>query len=234
MHTYIHNVCIQEQEGCPTACSPTELAHNASVQGGGVRGGRGRGGRFGQDAIGYAEKRAGGRGRGGGGGGDGSRVMKLHRSCSAYTPGRKFECVCVWHKNIRVGIYLSVSISLSGYLCVFSSIHPSHLLYVTSSTYMYMHMYMYTQTHTHTHTYIHTYIRIYIHTYMYIRMYIHTYVYIHTYIHTYMHACMNTGGESDIMCDIMSHGPVEATFWVYTDFMNYLGGSLFPFSPVCL
>ncbi len=116
MHTYIHNVCIQEQEGCPTACSPTEMAHNDSMQGGGVRGGRGRGGGWGQDAIGYAEKRAGGgRVRGGGGGGQGSLVMKLHRSCSAYTPGRKFECVCVCGTKIfaSVSIYLYLSLCLA-------------------------------------------------------------------------------------------------------------------------
>jgi len=30
------------------------------------------------------------------------------------------------------------------------------------------------------------------------------------------------------MCDIMSHGPVEATLWVYSDFMNYRGGASCP------
>jgi cathepsin B len=29
---------------------------------------------------------------------------------------------------------------------------------------------------------------------------------------------------TDIMLEMMSHGPVEATFWVYTDFLNYKGG----------
>ena len=43
-------------------------------------------------------------------------------------------------------------------------------------------------------------------------------------LHTSVDAYTPGRDQSAIMRDIWSHGPVEATMWVYSDFMNYQGG----------